>query len=243
MFNKEEIRIAKIKDISLIYFFFSNELAKNDLSYLGLKIIYDNGKSLSYDYRNEYFEKYLLKVLEVYKKNNSNIEFYNKESKEILERLLNESTNKDEKEELQEFRNYSFFDYSLETNIALYYVKDMILDYIKTYLQSEEVVISFSKKRNNEFIVQYNNDSKNTIVGNISKIDINKYAFNFYHFKDEHLKGNGVISFGKLHVSGIWQDKDKKMRSTNVYHINEDKREKQISRDDQEIYYIDEIMP
>lgn len=238
MFNKEEIRIAKIKNISLIYFFFSNELAKNDLTYLGLKIIYDDKKSLSYDYKSEYFNKFLSKVIEEYKKNSSNISFYNDESKEIMNNLLNADIKEENDELLQDYRNYSFFDYSLENNIALYYVKDMILDYLKAYFQSEDVEIKLIKGRNNEFIIQYDNDKN--IVGNISKLDLNKYKFKFYNYYDDHFTSEGVITFGKKHISGIWQSSDKTKEGTNVYHVDEDKREKQISKNNEEIYYKNE---
>ena len=71
-----EAQIYSIKNLDLIYIFATDSILNNETNkYIGAKVVYDNKKTLTFDYTDKYFEKYIKKILEVYnnEKDNRNI--------------------------------------------------------------------------------------------------------------------------------------------------------------------------
>ena len=87
MFNSTEIQIAQIKDLRLIFFYNCEQTLNN--SYLGLKIVYDNNKSLDLKYRDEYFNEFIAKVIDVYNKEKElgNVRFLDERTEQIFTEL------------------------------------------------------------------------------------------------------------------------------------------------------------
>ena len=61
--NLKEAQITEIKNLNLIYIFTTdNLLIGKSEKFIGVKIVYDNNRTLSLDYKNPYFEKYIKRI-------------------------------------------------------------------------------------------------------------------------------------------------------------------------------------
>lgn len=64
-----EAKIAEIKNLNLIYIFTTDNILKNSSDkYVGVKVLYDKDKTFSLDYKSEYFETFMKRILSRYNK-------------------------------------------------------------------------------------------------------------------------------------------------------------------------------
>ena len=64
-----EAQIFEIKNLNLIYVFTTDNIIKNSSQkYIGIKIVYDDDKVFSLDYRSKYFEEFIKRILSRYSK-------------------------------------------------------------------------------------------------------------------------------------------------------------------------------
>lgn len=64
-----EAQIFEIKNLNLIYAFTTDNIIKNNSEkYIGIKVVYDDDKVFSLDYKSEYFESFIKRILSRYSK-------------------------------------------------------------------------------------------------------------------------------------------------------------------------------
>ena len=64
-----EDQIFEIKNLNLIYVFTTDNIIKNNSEkYIGIKVVYDDDKVFSLDYKSEYFESFIKRILSRYSK-------------------------------------------------------------------------------------------------------------------------------------------------------------------------------
>ena len=67
--NLTEAQIFEIKNLNLIYVFTTDNIIKNNFEkYIGIKVVYDDDKVFSLDYKSEYFESFIKRILSRYNK-------------------------------------------------------------------------------------------------------------------------------------------------------------------------------
>lgn len=247
MFNSEEIKIAQIKNLRLIYIYKCNEeLHLNKSPYFGLRIAYDNNKTLDYNYKDEYFNEYLSKVISVYnkEKNIRKINFLDEITKSIFEEIdsvpqIQFNTYIDS---LQDYRITSFNNKITDISLIIPYIKDLILNFLYAVFQKETVEIISLKGFNNKFICECVVDDKEIVIPIILiKTSYNKFKFNFSYFNKGIINVEGNIDLYNNRVVSEWVNENKTLKGKNVYHLEEDKTEKYIEVFDEPIFYDNEI--
>ena len=244
MVNNKKIEIASIKNLDLIYFY--NVSSSN---YLGLNIVHDGGKNLNYDYKYEFFDDYVARVVGVYKleKNSRKIQFLNDESRNLIESFGSKSFVEN---------NSSYFDDRINKYYSRGYEVMFLHDYIinsvdlllRCFLPENfdfnNLIIEKSGNRDRflallKYNVQSFIDSKSDkylmfpVFYTLIKSDLHKYKFmtrmsgpteicgiDPSMFNVPNMSLNGNFNFYKDFLSLDYVSSDSSIVGKNVYSIN-----------------------
>ena len=247
MFNQDEIKIAQIKDLRLLYIYNCEEsLSDLNTPYFGLKIVYDGDKKLDYNYKDEYFNKYLTKVIEVYnhEKESGKIRFLDDKTEKVFNEIdaFPKIRIKTDLGNVQNFKLTGFNTRKMELSIIKPYVKDLIIKFLWSVKQSEDIRIISIDGNNNKFICQYMIKNKNFVVPMV----ITKSAYDHYKIIFSYTKGNvikltGNINLRQNSIVSNWMDEDKIIVGKNVYHSEDNKSEKYVTTSKGFIFYDNEV--
>lgn len=248
MFNKDEIKIAQIKDLRLLYIYNCEESLKDlNTPYFGLKIVYDEDKKLDYNYKDEYFNKYLTKVIEVYNKEKElgQIRFLDDKTEKVFNEIgdFPKIRIKTDLGNVQKFKLTGFNTRKMELGMIKPYVKDLIIKFLWSVKQSEDIRIISIDGNNNKFICQYMIKNKNFVVPMV----ITKSAYNHYKIRFSYTKGNvinltGNIKLKQNSIVSDWMDSDKIIVGKNVYHSEDGKSEKYVTTSNGMIFYDNKVL-
>lgn len=223
---QQDFEIQSIRNLEMIYFY---DISKSDIGgsstpFLGLKIVYDNGKGLGYDVTSENFNKFVQKVKDVYnqEKENGKIDFLNEYSRKLMEELdvttLDQNLNVNyEKESLIETK--SRYSEIMEIKDYIKYICKNLLSFI---LKDKKIDIVDIKGYNNKFSVTYTVDEliKQTLSMIIKKVSSNKYTFKIDYVSDCLFSIEGNINFEDSYVNIEWRNKQLDLYSTCKYNID-----------------------
>lgn len=247
MFNQDEIKIAQIKDLRLLYIYNCEEsLSDLNTPYFGLKIVYDGDKKLDYNYKDEYFNKYLTKVIEVYnnEKESGKIRFLDDKTEKVFNEIdaFPKIRIKTDLGNVQNFKLTGFNTRKMELGIIKPYVKDLIIKFLWSVKQSEDIKIISIDGNNNKFICQYMIKNKNFVVPMV----ITKSAYDHYKVRFSYTKGNvinltGNINLRQNSIVSEWMDADKIIVGKNVYHSEDGKSEKYVTTSKGFIFYDNKV--
>ena len=211
--------IKRIKNLKLIYFY-----TKESDNYLGLDIVYDNNKRLSFSYEDECFVEYISAVINVYKKekDKNKVRFLNEESKQILETLLSKDFSTAEiNENLTDIRNPKFNKRDIDVSFLKEYIKRAIYSFLK--LTGDNIEIKSISGYKDKYLLTYLvNEKENYIPFSVTKKDDNHYSFKFRYVDNELVSFDGSINIYDEFISLSFKSKDEKLVCENIYHINED---------------------
>lgn len=234
MFNQDEIKIAQIKDLRLLYIYNCEESLNDfDNPYFGLRIVYDNDKKLSYSYKDEYFNQFLSKVIEVYNKEKElgNVRFLDDRTQKIFEEIDKFPKVKIQSDlgNVQNAKMSGFNSRRMELGLIKPYVKDLIIKFLWAVKQDENVRIISIDGNNNKFICQYMIKNKNFVIPMI----ITKSSYDHFKIKFSYTKGNVINMNGSINIRpnsivSEWIDKDKVLTGKNIYHVKADNFEKYV---------------
>lgn len=238
------VLISDIKNLELIYIYSYDSIFKNDTNkYIGAKVVYNNNKILSLDYKDKFFETFIRKILETY-----NIE---KDSRKII--LLGSLTKK--------LINESSFDVLKKENVtgnqnkglAMFNSFDRYLIWFKNILKEAiKVIISYTKNYetfnitsidgyNHKFFINYNIGSvKKSIPIIISQLDYDTISFrlNIIDKTLNSIEGKIENDCGKITID--WTDKNN-IEGHIEYTAQNNKAEKRIDSQE-EVLYLDNTL-
>lgn len=240
MFNSTEIQIAQIKDLRLIFFYNCEQTLNN--SYLGLKIVYDNDKSLDLKYRDEYFNEFIAKVIDVYNKEKGlgNVRFLDARTEEIFTELNNlpSISQLEVKDFLQTSKMNTFNNRRIELSRIAPYMKDMIINFLWSMEQTDNMkVVSFIGNKD-KFLCTYKVKNKTFSVPTfVSLNSYDKFNVNFSYHKGDTFLIDGHIDFKLNYVNGHWIDNHKVISGKNIYHIDKNKFESLVRTSQGPIFY------
>ena len=199
-----EVQISEIKNLNLIYIFTTDSILKSKSNrYIGARIVFDDNRTLSMDYKDPYFENFIRRIIERYnkEKDNRNIILLGNLTKSIVqdetfESIGTISTNKvglslfDTKNfELKKYESY-FFD-TLENILKItkgyetlkidkidgYNNKFIVFYHIGSVELEMNIILSFRDQNHIDFKIGYvdgiNLDIDGTIENNINYVNIN----------------------------------------------------------------------
>lgn len=248
MFNQEEITIAQIKDLRLVYIHNCEETL-NDFTtpYYGLKIVYGDDKSLSYNYKDKYFNQFLSKVIEVYTKEKElgNVRFLDDNTEKIFKEIDNFPKVKinTEFDKTQNFKMKDFANHRVELGVIKPYLKDLIVRFIYAVNQTEDINVTSFDGINNRYICQYMVDDKFYVIPIfITKSSYDNYEIKFSHTNENSINLSGSINIKPNMVISKWIDDDNVLMGKNIYHINSDYNEKYINLPKGTIYYDNKVL-
>lgn len=211
--------IRQIKNLKFIYFY-----TRESDNYLGLDIVYDGNKRLSFEYTDECFNEYVGIVVNTYKKEKDKhkIDFLNEESKEILSSFLNKDFSiKKIDENLTDIRDSKFNRRDIDVSFIKDYIKRAIFLFLKT--TSDNIKIESFLGHKDKYLITYlNNEKENYIPLYIIKQDDKHYLFKFRYVNSDSISFDGNVNVYDEFISLLFKSKDEKLISENVYHINED---------------------
>lgn len=238
MTNNEKYEIQKIKDLSLIYFYdvSQTKIGRDNSSFLSLKIVYNNGKSLNYNYNDENFYEFLLQVLKVYEieKNNNKIEFLDDFSKDFIENIDINKYNKKEESTYNVRSRKNLFSCNSDIYFISEYIKMFCLDLLKLFNCNEKIEIVNFNGFLNKFSVSYIlNGTKKILPLIIKKISNSKYNFSLCYVDKEVCNINGKITIGDSYVNISWFNEKDELVGSYQYDINPLYRENVIKKNDE----------
>ena len=63
--NLTEVQISEVKNLNLIYIFTTDHILKGKTEkYIGAKVVFDDHRTLSLDYKSPYFEEFLKRIID-----------------------------------------------------------------------------------------------------------------------------------------------------------------------------------
>lgn len=240
MFNTTEIQIAQIKDLRLIFFYNCEPNLKN--SYLGLRIVYDNDKSLDLKYKDEYFNEFLTKVVNVYKKEKDlgNIKLLDENTEGILKDIDNLPIikSKEATGHLQNHKIDIFNNRRIELSRITPYMKDMLIKFIWSMEQKENIQLKSFLGNNDRFLCSYMIKNKQFSIPAFVNLDrYDKFNINFSYHNGATLIVNSHIDFKLDYVNSLWIDQNKILSGKNIYHVDKNKFEKLARMNQNYIFY------
>ena len=161
--NLTEAQIFEIKNLNLIYVFTTDNIIKNNFEkYIGINVVYDDDKVFSLDYKSEYFESFIKRILSRYNKE--------KEKRNII--LLGDLTKKiigessfaiiEEKKEFSQPTGILVNPKKNQIKGYYKYLEKVLKTILKTIKNYKVVNIDSIDGFNNKYVVNYS-------VGNIKK--------------------------------------------------------------------------
>lgn len=231
MINNKLIEIEQIKNLNAIYFYNLVPETSLDKKLLGLKVTYNNNQVLEYKYTDEYFEDFVIKVLETYQteQNKHNIIILNDFTKEIIEKY-----SKLDFKEPSEIPNANESSINLinndDFNIKLLedFFKDIISSLLSLYF-NEEIKINNLKGYRNHYTIEYEvNEEKKFIPIIITSSNNYTYSFRINNINNIIMSLNGNLKINDNYIECKYSNKDNSIIGNYFYHVNKDKCENYI---------------
>lgn len=233
MINNKLIKIEQIKDLNAIYFYNLVPETSLENQLLGLKITYDNNQTLDYKYTDEYFEDFVIKVLDTYKEEQSkrNIIILNDFTKEIIEEYSKKSfkvkTNykNTSKEYINLINNDNFKIKLLED-----YFKDIIYSLVSLFQNNDtKIYIKGLKGFRNHYTIEYEiNNQINFIPIIITVLDDYNYSFRINNINNIVMSLNGNLKIKDNYIECSFNNKDNTLKGNYFYHNQKEKCENYI---------------
>ncbi len=241
MQDLQEIEIAKIKDLNLIYCTTVNPYLdeEHDKQQISLQIVYGENQSIRYDSSSPYFLSYIKKVIQVYQqeKNQRKIEFLDEESKGLLEKLAvlskkEESPKKHSQRPLAFTENRNF-----QIRLMQEYIMDALRSILLFFYPENELKIGKMMGYRNKYLLSYS-------VGEEEKYQsliLTKQDEKTMSFSSNGTAGIGFFLQGKIqifeeYVRILWQNSDKTMSGSTMYDFNTQLLERAIRYEGKTIY-------
>lgn len=241
--NLIDAQISEIKNLNLIYIFTTDNIFKDKTNkYVGAKVVFENNRTLSLDYKDSHFENFLKKLIERYNKE--------KDKRNII--LLGDLTKKIMNDEVfsslgEEEKNKSTFGLSLfnTKNFELKkyesYLCDTLEKILKITKSYEVVTIDKIDGYNNKFVVYYHVGSvKFEMRMIISFRDENHLDFQIGNVDGININIKGTIDNNLNNVTIYWESKMNNLSGKSVYDSINQTTEKKVLSNNQTIDYNDE---
>lgn len=236
-----KVDLFEIKDLRHIYFYdlFDGALKNNKKTYFGLKIVFDNDKTLDLDYTNEFFAEYVLRVLSVYKRERhlNNITFIDDSTKDYLDNLILEYGKKSFDDKLQKAIFIPSINRSFAVNLFNEYLKDGIKLILKLFYSENSIInIDNISGYRDKYIVNYSVNGINDIFPLICF----KTGETELSFKISGIEGIGDPISGDIALTPniliTWNNDDEEIYGKLYYNLEEKYSEKVIRNENKAVF-------
>lgn len=201
--TNEQLEILKIKNLKIIFFYRTNDgssiLENGEL--LGLKIIYDNDKSLNYDYTSPYFTEFVSKVLTAYQKekDTNKIHLLDDLTKEIVQ-SYNQNSYSPKEKTLKFYQENEIVEFGrrkekLESpkNYMFHIFKDIL-----TFFHENQIKLEKITGNQDRYLLSYQSSEINFLVPFV----LIQKGYKQYYFKISGIHHTSEIIEGEIAISG-----------------------------------------
>lgn len=200
--KKELLELMEIKDIGLISIYKVNNNDVNDNN-IGIKIVYDKDKVLDYNYKYKYFKDYLIRIREVYKRENNNVIIMGDTSGKLLD-----SFNIDNIFKFDKYNQELIFPFNRVNrnhNLIKYTIKN-ILNYFN---YNKDIKIIDMKNFNQNYQVKYKVENKEYFVNFVlTQNELDEIRFTISYIQNSAIKLEGIINILDYCVLIKWYSLD-----------------------------------
>lgn len=238
-----DVKISEIKNISVIYLFNTDSVfAKEENKYLGLKVVYDNGKFIDLDYKDKHFSTLIKKVISRYKeeKDNRNIILLG----DLTQKLFTSDEIIKVSEERQEYREdgLSLFKTNVERLKTFEpYLKEALKQILEYALKYQGIIIDKIDGFNKKYIVTYSHEGySSTFAILIDIIDDSTIRFNIRSIDGLILGISGMIKNDASTVSCRWESESKNLTGVLEYDTTSSFVNKVVSINGVDVYHQSE---
>lgn len=229
-----EAQISEIKNLNLIYVFTTDNIIKNNSEkYIGIKVVYDNDKVFSLDYKSEYFENLIKRILSRYNKEKSkrNIILLG----DLTKKIIGESSFAIVEDKIEFSQPTGILVNPKKNQIKGYYkyLEKVLKTILKTIKNYKVVNIDSIDGFNNKYIVNYS-------IGNIKKElymlvfvnDDDTVDFRISSIDGTIININGTIKDNLSDVEINWYDDVNVLKGNVKYNSNENIIEEKLYKED-----------
>lgn len=237
--NLTEVQISEVKNLNLIYIFTTDHILKGKTEkYIGAKVVFDDHRTLSLDYKSPYFEEFLKRIIDRYnkEKNRRNIILLGKLTEKIVtDKTLSSIGNVKDRITM----GLSLFD-TKNHELKKYesYLIDTIKNILKVSLGYEAVNIDKIDGYNNKFVVYYSVGTVNLECRLILSFrDESHLDFKIGHVNKQNLDITGTIENNISYVIVNWKSASNDLSGQTTYDAINNETEKKIVSNDETVYY------
>ena len=229
-----EAQISEIKNLNLIYVFTTDNIIKNNSEkYIGIKIVYDDDQVFSLDYKSEYFESFIKKILSRYnkEKDKRNIILLG----DLTKKIIGESSFTIIEGKTEFSQSTGILVNPKKNQIKGYYkyLEKVLKTILKTIKNYKVVNIDSMDGFNNKYVVNYS-------IGNIKKElymlvfvnDDDTVDFRISSIDGSIVNINGYIKDNLSNVEINWYDDVNVLKGIIKYNSNENVIEEKLYKED-----------
>ena len=235
-----DIQIAQIRNLNLIYIYNAENVVDDTTNkYIGARITYDDGKTISLDYKDNRFEKFIEKIIETYntEKQEREIILLGDLTKNLIETI---PIKEDEEKEFSQNNGIPYFNTEDKNkSFQINYLKEAIREILQCYKNYEMLQINDIKGYNYKYSIDYNiatvrkqipliiikqDDKLNFILGRINNLTINVDGM------VENMDGKVLVT---------WKSNKNNINGQVLYDATKNFIQKKVEVDSQVIYYDD----
>lgn len=235
----KEVQISEIKNLNLIYIFTTDSILKDkSKSYIGARVVFDDNRTLSMDYKDPHFEYFIRKLIERYnkEKDNRNIILLGNLTKSIIQDETYESIGTIPTDNIVGLSLFDTKNFELKKYQSYFF--DTLKNILKTTKCYETIDIDKIDGYNHKFIVYYHVGSVNLQMNIIVSFrDKNHIDFFIGYVDDMNLQIKGTIENNINYVNINWSSSKMSLYGENTYDTVNNLVEKKIVSDEQTIYH------
>ena len=237
-----EVQISELKNLNLIYIFTTDSILKDKSKrYIGARVVFDDNRTLSMDYKDPHFEKLIRRIIERYnkEKDNRNIILLGNLTKSIVQDETFESIGTIPTEKTVGLSLFDTKNFELKKYESYFF--DTLKNILKIAKGYETVDIDKVDGYNHKFIVYYHVGSvKLEMNVIISFRDGDHIDFKIGYVDGMDLGIDGTIENNINSVNITWNSPVTHLSGENTYQSVAGLVEKKIVSDEQTIYHSEE---
>ena len=232
-----EAQIADIKNLNTIYIFTTDSILKDNSKYIGAKVLYDKDKIFSLDYKSEYFESFIKKILVRYnkEKNKRNIILLG----DLTKKLVQDSffTILEDKKEFKQTSGILVNNKKNQVKLYEAYLEKAIQVILKGLYNYEYVKVKKIDGFNYKYVVTYNCPSERQLYMLIFIKEDGNLDFRISNIDKNNVNISGTIidKFNSIEIN--WYESNQNIKGIVTLNIKDKLITERVYKEDEPYYF------
>ena len=235
--NLIEAQIADIKNLNTIYIFTTDSILKDNSKYIGAKVLYDKDKIFSLDYKSEYFESFIKKILVRYnkEKNKRNIILLG----DLTKKLVQDSffTILEDKKEFKQTSGILVNNKKNQVKLYEVYLEKAIQVILKNLYNYEYVKVKKIDGFNYKYVVTYNCPLERQLYMLIFIKEDGNLDFRISNIDKNNVNISGTIidKFNSIEIN--WYESNQNLKGIVTLNIKDKLITERVYKEDEPYYF------